>query len=230
MNLRRGVEIDLTGDTREAPEVLILEIGAVAPAHHLHGDEVAAWLQILGDVELGSHLGVLGVAHILAVNPEREVARGRAYVEEHLLPFPVGRQFEGAAIRASVVVRLADIRGIGLEGRAEGIACIDVGLVAIAIDLEKARHGEILPLGVVVLEREEVLRSILMVAHEAELPHALHREITGGGTLVAPGLVDALEGEEMRMARFTVLLVDEGVFPYWLLVCCRHREGSQTEN
>ena len=56
VDLRRGIEIHLAGDTREAPEVLILDIGAVAPAHHLHGDEVATFLQILGDIELGSHL------------------------------------------------------------------------------------------------------------------------------------------------------------------------------
>ena len=56
MDFRCGIEIHLAGDTREAPEVLILEIRAVAPAHDLHGDKVLAWLQIFREIELGSDL------------------------------------------------------------------------------------------------------------------------------------------------------------------------------
>ena len=41
---RTGIEVDLACDTRQTPEVLIFEIGAVAPTHHLHGDEVATFL------------------------------------------------------------------------------------------------------------------------------------------------------------------------------------------
>ena len=58
MCLRGSIEVHLTGNTRKAPEVLILEIRAIAPAHDLHGDEVLAWLQIFGDIELRSHLRV----------------------------------------------------------------------------------------------------------------------------------------------------------------------------
>ena len=39
-----SIKIHFAGDTREAPEVLILEIGTVAPTHDLHGDEVLAGL------------------------------------------------------------------------------------------------------------------------------------------------------------------------------------------
>ena len=56
MHLRTGIEIHLAGYTCKAPEVLILQIRAVAPAHHLHSDEVLAFLQILGDVELSCNL------------------------------------------------------------------------------------------------------------------------------------------------------------------------------
>ena len=76
MHLRRGIEIDLAGDSCKAPEVLILEIRAVAPAHHLHGDEVAARLEVLRDVELSSDLSILGVTDIAAVDPYGEVAGG----------------------------------------------------------------------------------------------------------------------------------------------------------
>ena len=76
MDLRGGIEIDLTGDTCKAPEVLILEVRAIAPAHDLHGDEVTAWLQVFRDIELGCDLGVLRVAYVLAIDPDEEVARG----------------------------------------------------------------------------------------------------------------------------------------------------------
>ena len=58
MCLRCSIEVHLTGNTRKAPEVLILDIGTVAPTHHLHSDEVLARLQIFGDIELRSHLRV----------------------------------------------------------------------------------------------------------------------------------------------------------------------------
>ena len=179
MSLRSGIEVHLASNTGEAPEVLILEIRAITPAHDLHGDEVLTCLQVLGDVELGCYLGILRVAHELAIDPDGEVASGRAYVEEHLLTFPVGRQVEGTTIGTGIVVGLTDIRGIALEGGTPGVTHVLIGLVAIAIELEESGNGEIHPLGIVVLQSEEVLRGILMVLHEVELPHALHREETG---------------------------------------------------
>ena len=87
-------------------------------------------------------------------------------------------------------------------------------LIAIAVDLEESGHGEIDPLRVVVLQGEEVLGCILMVLHEAELPHALHREESCRGTLVAHGLVERLEGEEVGTSRLTVLLIHPRILPH----------------
>ena len=108
MHLRTGIEIHLAGNTRKAPEVLIFQVRTVAPTHHLHGDEVLAFLKILRDVKLGCHLGVLRAAHVLAINPDTKVTRGRTHVEIHVLTVPVCRQRERTAIRASVVIGLAD--------------------------------------------------------------------------------------------------------------------------
>ena len=152
MNFRTGVEIHLAGNTRKAPEVLVFEPRAVAPAHYLHGNEVCALLQILGDVELGSYLRVLRVAHVLAVDPDAEVARGRAYMEIDLLTVPVGGKLERAAVRACVVVGFADVGWIVVERRTPGIAGILVGLVAIALNLEESGYGEVNPLRVVELQ------------------------------------------------------------------------------
>ena len=230
MHLRRGIEIHLTGDAGKAPEVLIFEIGAVTPAHDLHGDEILAFLQVFRDVKLCSHLRVLRVAHVFAVHPECEVARGRTNVEEHLLTVPVSRQFEGTAVGTGVVVRLADIRGIALEGRSPGIANVLVDLVAIAIQFEEARHGEVHPLRIVILQRIEAFRGILMVFHEMELPHALHGEETGRLRLVTfLGKVLILKGEEVGVARLTVHLVHLRVPPHGCLlgITRRHSHTGQ---
>ena len=55
-NLRCGIEIDLAGDTSEAPEILILKVRTITPAHDLHGDKVLAWLQIFCDIKLCCYL------------------------------------------------------------------------------------------------------------------------------------------------------------------------------
>ena len=110
-------------------------------------------------------------------------------MEEHLLTFPVGWQVELTTIGTRVVVGLANVRRIVLEGGTPGIAHILIDLVAIAIELEESWHREIDPLGVIELQREKVLGCILMILNEMELPHALHREESGRGTLVALGLI-----------------------------------------
>ena len=110
-------------------------------------------------------------------------------MEEHLLTLPVGWQVELTTIGARVVVGLANIRGIALKGGTPSIAHILIDLVAIAIEFEESRHREVGPLGIVELQREEVLWGILMILDEMEFPHALHREESGRCTLVALGLI-----------------------------------------
>ena len=68
-----GEEVALACHAGEAPEVLVLAHGAVAPAEGLEGDEVLAGVEILGDVKLRRHLRVLGVAHVLAVDEQVHV-------------------------------------------------------------------------------------------------------------------------------------------------------------
>ena len=146
MQLRTGIEIHLTGNAREAPEVLILEIRTIAPTHHLHGNEVLARLEILRDVELGSHLAILAVAHVLAVYPESQVAGGRTHMEIHILALPILWKVEGAAIGTRIVVELADVWRIRVKLGGPSIAYVLIGSIAITIQLKQTRHREILPL------------------------------------------------------------------------------------
>ena len=66
---RRGVEVHLAEDARHAEHVLALEVGAVGPAEHLHGQRVGPRAQVGCHVELGHVVGSLRVAHILPVEP-----------------------------------------------------------------------------------------------------------------------------------------------------------------
>ena len=76
MTLLAGIEVNLAGNAGKAPEVLVLEIGAVAPAHHLHGNEVfLARREVGSEVKLGGNFGVFAVAHEAAVHPHAEVGR-----------------------------------------------------------------------------------------------------------------------------------------------------------
>ena len=218
--LRPCIEIHLAGDAGEAPEVLVFEVGAVAPAHHLHGDEVLALLQVFSNVELGSHLRILAVAHVFAIDPHLEVAGGRAHVEVDLLTVPVGGQVERAAVGTGVVVGLADVGWVVVESGTPGVAGVLVDFVAVALNLEKTGHGEVHPLRVIELQREEVRWGEVMVFHKVEAPLALHREIAVGLLLVAGlRLVNILEGEEVGTAHLAVHLINTGIFPFWLYRC-----------
>ena len=150
---------------------------------------------------------------------------------EHLLPLPVCWQFEGSAIRAGIVIRLADIRWIALEGRTPGIADILINPVAITIDLKETGYREVHPLRIVVLQSEKILRCILMVFDKVEFPHALHREIARRFRLVALfGEVFTLESKESCVSLLTVHLIHRRVFPHGSLVGSKALKCHQTSN
>ena len=87
--LRPCVEVHLAGYSREAPEVLVLEIGAVAPSHHLHGYEILfARHEVFGDIEFGGRLAVLAVAYEFAVHPHFEIGRGATDMEVDVIALP----------------------------------------------------------------------------------------------------------------------------------------------
>ena len=141
-------------------------------------------------------------------------------MEIHVLALPVDWEVEGATIGTCVVVDLADVGGLAVKLGFPGIAHVLVGRVAIAVQLEDAGYGEVLPGGIVVVGLEEVRRTLAVVLHEVELPHTLHGEVVGRARLVvALCLVDVLESEEGRTARLPVLLVDVHVLPSGRVLC-----------
>ena len=54
---------------RHPPHVLTFEITAVAPPVDLHGQSVASFADISGDIEFGRGHGILAVSYALPVDP-----------------------------------------------------------------------------------------------------------------------------------------------------------------
>ena len=96
--LGQGYELHVTRDTAQTPQVLILEIRAVAPAEDLQGDEVLTRVNILRDVERCAEVAVLRVSDELAVDPYIYVRYGSADVEVYVAARPVGGDVDGAAV------------------------------------------------------------------------------------------------------------------------------------
>ena len=137
VGLRTCIEVHLAGNTCETPEVLILEVRAVAPAHDLHGDEVfLAGGEEFGQVEFGFHLGVFAIADFLAVDPYLQVRCSRTYVKIDVLSLPRSGNGNELAVRARVIVAFLDERRIRVELGVPGISYVFVDLVAIAVELE----------------------------------------------------------------------------------------------
>ena len=65
-----GIEEAVASETREAEEVLVFEVCAVAPAENLQGKAVGARFKELCNVEFCLELAVLAVANEFAVDPQ----------------------------------------------------------------------------------------------------------------------------------------------------------------
>ena len=87
-------------NTCQAPVVLTLQERTAGEAIDLQGDAVLSLSDILRDIELRRQIGILRIAHTLAVDPQ-VIAVAHA-VEAHVdvAVFPVGRNSKGATIGA----------------------------------------------------------------------------------------------------------------------------------
>ena len=115
--LGRGIEINIVEDACQAPVVLTLEIKAVAVFDDLHGQRVAAFLQIFCNIVLGRLLSSLIVAHLLTVNPQERCRSHLLKTQEYLLTAPFGGNGEGSAVGTCRVVVAWCLGWVGLEWR-----------------------------------------------------------------------------------------------------------------
>ena len=144
-DLGTGEYIGVPGQARQAPEVLVLQIGAVAPAEDLQRDEVLPGRHIFRDVEAGLQLAVLTVAHFLAVHPDAHVGGGGSDAEEDVLAQPGRIDEEGPAILSGIVVLERRDGRIVPVMTLPGIADVDIERIPVAVELPESGDRHVVP-------------------------------------------------------------------------------------
>ena len=222
----RGVEINVAVQARHVPHILAFEIGAVAPANHLHGDGILASVNVCGQVELGIVVAALRIAHVLAVEPNEGCAVKAIEVKEHALArCPVVGQGESAAVRAHGVL-VDTVHLTANEGRVahEGVLHIDVDGFVVALHFPAGGHFDVVPSQHVGGSAPEVIFSGTLegVGGIVEFPGAVEREVLcllGCQPRIGIARVGAHRfcggvGDEGGVAVFLVFLVEGFVLPY----------------
>ena len=211
-----GVEVAVSRYTGISEEVLVFEIGAVAPAEHLEADKVVlARAQVARDVELGLELAVLAVAYILPVDPEVHVGSDRTEVRDYVFSAPACRDLHDPAVASHMVALFGHERGIVPVLVAPGIAHVKVHRVAVSVELPYARHVHLVPVSVVVVLPEEVRRTFPGVLGPRELPFSVEGQIVRRGCRVGEhGGLGALVCEVRSMHGGPAVRVHPRVLPF----------------
>ena len=210
-----GIEVAVAAHAREAEEILIFEVGAVAPAEDLECDEVLAGTDVFRDVEFGLEFRILAVTDEPSVDPQVDVRGDGPEPGDDLLVRPRGRDLDFAAVGADVVFGRGHLGRIVFKLLAPRVADIEVLRIAVAVQLPEPRNGHFAPRAVVEAGTEEVRGTLLGVAHPREFPRPVEVEEAFGGVRVAPsGGVCGFVGEEGGVHLLPVDLVDRGVVPF----------------
>ena len=204
-----GEEGHVAEDAGQAPEILVFQVGAVAPAINLDRESILAGLEGLGDVVLTGGEGVFAVADVGVVDPD--VVGGLDAIEAQIdlaLVEALG-QGEGGAVATHGGTLLEGGPVFGRRGgharrvNLEGINLVGIDRRAVAAHLPAHRHRDEVPLRDVVGGLPEILRTLGGGVREVEAPLAVKRE-------------DAVRrrGHQGRARRLAVHLEDGFVFPF----------------
>ena len=168
-----GIGIHSPGDSREAPEVLVLEVSAVAPAENLQCDLVLAPDHEPGDIETSLKFAVLAVADHLTVDPDTDIGCGRAYAEADLLANPRRINLEGTTVLTHIVALCGRVRRIILVMTSPGISHIDIQRISESVELPHPgnRHG--LPGRIIVPDGLEPFCAAFYGLVPVELPYSI---------------------------------------------------------
>ena len=197
------IHIAVAGDARETEEILVFEIGAVAPAEHLERDEVAlARFQELRHIELALELAVFAVSHELPVHPQIDAGRHGAKVQDDLLAFPLGRNGEILPVRTDVVVVGRRDGRLALIAAGPRIADIHVNGIAVAVQFPHGRDGHPAPERGHIVGAPEPFGPLVGAADPEEIPVARQGDAAG------------LVGQEGAVHGKTVDGVHVGILPF----------------
>jgi len=197
VHLRLGEQGHVPENAGKAQEILVLQIGAVAPAVHLHGNRVPARLHIGSQVELAARIGILGIADFPAIHPHVKGGLHPVKPDHYLLPLPGGGEIEIPSVGAHGIALLVcrpvpgrlshHLGGIRLEG----IRDVRVNGRSIARKLPVGRHLDRIPSGNGIGRLEEIGRPPVRRHGKLELPVTVQaqrlvsrRENGGAGSLL----------------------------------------------
>ena len=212
---RPGEEGNLAVDAADPPEILALQIAAVAPANDLHRERVRSGRDLFGDPELGRRPAPLAVADEGAVHPD--VKRGVHPVEpeEDFAVVPPRGDLEGAPVGPHRVVVFRHERRVCRER----IGLVPIHGIAVAEQLPVRGHRDLVPGGVVEARLEEPLRPVSGAGDEVELPVAVQRDPAGRvlGTAF-DGCIGGRKRREGGPGRLAADLEDHRILPgRWIL-------------
>lgn len=212
---------------------MAFEVGAIGVAVDFDGDGVFAFLEELGEVELGGSAGVLGVADFLAVAPEVEGGGDAVEGDGGLAFFPVGGKGEGLEVRGNRVALLEGGEVLGWfahdEGRVlfEGVRVVTVDGGAVALELDVGGDGDGFPSGGVEVGFEELGGALIGVVDPVEFPVAIEDFAEGGfEALFGKSSFLGREGHHDGTRWHLVLAEDGLVFP---IGGGAEREGGESE-
>ena len=207
---RTGEQADAPVDPADPPEVLALQVTAVAPAVHLDRQQVRAGAQRPGDAELRRRAAAFAVPDPFTVHEHEEGRVHALEAEEDFVAVPLVGYLEGSPVRADRVVVRGDVRRVGGEG--VGLVAIDRVAVAFEFPVRRNRYG--VPAGIVVPGLEEVLRAFGGIRRPVEFPGAVEAEEAARflGTS-GQGVFRRRERRETRPGFLAVHGEDRGVLP-----------------
>ena len=145
MDLRNRIEINVTVDTGEPEEILILTPASAGPFEDLGRQLVLSLFQIRSQFKLGRGEAVLAVTHEFSVEPEGQAALRSLEGDEDFLSLHGRRYFKIFYIACHRIELLWNLAGFYLFSALPGV--LDVGILRfiIAFHLDMGRHANVAP-------------------------------------------------------------------------------------
>ena len=91
VDFRGGIEVHISVNTAEPPEILVLQVRAIAPSVHLHGDHIFTLADKFCDIKLSGSHASLTVAHLFTIHPDIKSTLYSCKVNKDFLSIPIFR-------------------------------------------------------------------------------------------------------------------------------------------
>jgi hypothetical protein len=154
------------------PKILILEVGAIAPAINLDSERVPPPPEMGCDIEFRRGTAPLTVTDSLAVYPQVEGGFHSGKMDKNPTFPPFVRDLEFEAVGTHRIVIMGDTGRIGL---AKGIGNIGINGDAEAMHLPVRGNRKGIPTRVVIIRPVKIHDSIPGFSDPAELPYPVER-------------------------------------------------------